>query len=182
MKSLTALLVLPLLVVPSAPAFAQSGAQCAPIASAEERLACYDAVFRLDPSAVATSSAVVESEQLIPARPSGRAPATITISCEAKGLQIAFGFAGNNISALGRDAGLTLQYDLQRRSSTLPVNADNTAILIDNPRDARAFVDSLAGVTNLTLRMTPANTRTLSVRFQVDAILQAAEPVVATCP
>lgn len=181
-KSLSALLVLPLFVLPATPVLAQnSAAQCATIAADADRLACYDSVFRVEGVTAAVQAVVIESDQLIPARPSGRAPATLTVSCEPTGLQIAFGFAGNTISALGRDAGLTLQYDLQRRSSTLPVNADNTAILISNARDARAFIDSLAGITNLTLRFTPANTRTLSVRFPVDAILQAAAPIVASC-
>ena len=184
-KVLVNRLVLPiatiLLLAPVLPAAAQSGAQCAAIAGDTERLACYDGVFRTGPS-TAEHSVTLESEQLIPARPSGRAPATITVSCDAGVLQVAFGFAGNTLSALGRDTGITLQYDLARaRSSTLPVNADNTAILIDNSRDARAFIDDLAGATNLTVRVTPASTRSLSVRFRVDAFAQEVAPVAAAC-
>lgn len=160
---------------------AQTGAQCAAIDDDGARLVCYDDVFRAASAPVDASAIVFESEQLIPARPSGRAPATITVSCQPNGLQIAFGFAGNTLSSLGNDVGMTLQYDLTRRSSTLPVNADNTAVLIDNSRDALAFIDNLAGVTNLTVRVTPASARTLSVRFRVDAFAQNVAPVVAAC-
>ena len=182
-KPLVLAIALPLLSWPAWPAMAQStGAQCAAVANDSERLACYDGLFRAAGADAAATSVTLESEQLIPARPSGRAPATITVSCEPNGLQVAFGFAGNTMSALGRDTGITLQYDLARaRSSTLPVNADNTAILIDNSRDARAFLDGLAGATNLTVRVTPASTRSLSVRFRVDAFAAEVAPVVAAC-
>lgn len=163
------------------PATAQSGAQCASIGGDTERLACYDDLFRNGAAPGDASAVTFESEQLIPARPSGRAPATITVSCEANGLQVAFGFAGNTLSSLGNDVGMTLQYDLTRRSSTLPVSADNTSVLIDNTRDALAFIDNLAGVTNLTVRVTPASTRTLSVRFRVDSFAETVAPVIEAC-
>ena len=182
MKRLVLAFVLPMLMTPAAPALAQSGAQCAAIGDDAERLACYDALFRNSASVDAPMGVTLESEQLIPAHPSGRAPATITVFCEANVLQVAFAFAGNTMSALGRDTGITLQYDLARaRSSTLPVNADNTAILIDNTADAMAFLDGLIGATNLTVRVTPASTRSLSVRFRVDAFAQEVAPVIAAC-
>ncbi len=181
MNRFAGVLALSLLMVGAGPALAQSGAQCAAVDDDAARLACYDDLFRNSGSAEPSGAVVFESEQLIPARPSGRAPATITVSCEANGLQIAFGFAGNTLSSLGNDVGLTLQYDLSRRSSTLPVNDANTAVLIDNSRDARAFIDSLAGVTNLTVRVTPASARTLSVRFRVDEFAQSVAPVVESC-
>lgn len=180
MKRFLAVLVLPALLALAGPATAQSGAQCAAIDDDAARLVCYDDLFRNVP-APSDAAVVFESEQLIPARPSGRAPATITVSCQPNGLQVAFGFAGNTLSSLGNDVGMTLQYDLTRRSSTLPVNAENTAVLIDNSRDALAFIDNLAGVTNLTVRVTPASTRTLSVRFRVDQFAQMVAPVVAAC-
>ena len=181
MKSIFNLLVLPVFLTLSAPVLAQSGAQCTGIGDDTQRLACYDNLFA--GAAPQPDGTVVsfESEQLIPARPSGRAPATITVSCEANGLQIAFGFAGNTLSSLGNDVGMTLQYDLTRRSSTLPVGNDNTSVLIDNSRDALAFIDNLAGVTNLTVRVTPTSTRTLSVRFRVDNFASAVAPVVEAC-
>jgi type VI secretion system protein VasI len=181
-KRLVLALVLPMLLAPAAPALAQSGAQCGIVADDVERLACYDALFRTSAATDAPVGVTLESEQLIPARPSGRAPATITVFCEANTLQVAFAFAGNTMSALGRDTGITLQYDLARaRSSTLPVNADNTAILIDNTADAMAFLDGLAGATNLTVKVTPASTRSLSIRFRVDAFAQEVAPVIAAC-
>ncbi len=181
MKRFVAVLILPAMLAVSAPANAQSGAQCAAIDDDAARLVCYDDLFGGDAEQDNGDAVIFESEQLIPARPSGRAPATITVSCEANGLQVAFGFAGNTLSSLGNDVGMTLQYDLTRRSSTLPVNTANTAVLIDNSRDALAFIDNLAGVTNLTVRVTPASARTLSVRFRVDSFAQDVAPVVAAC-
>ena len=166
----------------AAPAFAQSGAQCAALAADGERLACYDAIFRNGAGATETLSATFESEQLIPARPSGRRPATMTIACEAGRLSVAFAYAGNAMSALGRDAGITLQVDLQSpRSRTLMVNADNTALVIDDTAESLAFLDMLAGANNLTTRVTPANSRSLSVRFSLAGVLEQIEPVRAAC-
>lgn len=159
-----------------------SASQCTAFVSDQERLACYDRIFNPDPDAEGALSVTLDSEQLIPARPTGRAPATITVSCEAGNLSVAFGFAGNTLSSLGRDVGLTLQYDLQRaRSNTLPVSADNTEVLIDNSQDALGFLDGLAGATNLTARVTPANSRSLSVRFRVVDFDAQVAPVVAAC-
>lgn len=183
MKRAAIYLALPVFLGLALPAVAQSGGQCAAIPDNTQRLACYDTLFRASDAPVEAGLSVqLESEQLIPAQPSGRAPATITVSCEADILQVAFGFAGNTMSALGSDTGITLQYDLQRaRSSTLPVNEDNTAILFNNTRDALTFLNGLAGATNLTVRVTPASTRSLSVRFRVDAFDEAVAPVVAAC-
>jgi hypothetical protein len=181
-KLLPVIALLPLFAFAPA-AMAQSGlAQCTAIAGDLDRLACYDALF-LGPSGDAEAISVeLQSEQLIPASPTGRAPATMTVSCDAGVLRVAFGFAGNTLSALGRDTGVTLQYDLQaRRSRTLPVNADNTAVLLDNTADAAAFLDSLAGTSNLTVRVTPANSRTLSVRFRMENFSEQVAPVVAAC-
>lgn len=187
MRVLPLLTLLPLIAIPLAlaapPATAQTGvAQCITLPGDPERLACYDDLFRNAGPQAAALNVVLESEQLIPARPSGRAPATITVSCQDSVLSIAFAFAGNTMSALGNDAGLTLQNDLQAaRSRTLSVDPTNTAILLDNTRDATAFLDGLAGVTNLTARVTPVNSRSLSVRFRVDAFPAVVQPVRAAC-
>ncbi|MDB5621990.1 MAG: hypothetical protein JWR39_553 [Devosia sp.] len=181
-NKLPLLALLPLMILP-APALGQTaGAQCAGIASGVERLACYDAIFRPGTEPSGILEAVLQSQQQIPARPSGRGPATLAVRCEAGQLSVSFAFAGNTLSALGNDAGLTLQYDLQTgRSRTLPVNASNTAILIDNPAEAAAFVTSLSGVTNLTARVTPVNSRSLSVRFRVDEFVAQADAVRESC-
>lgn len=167
---------------PAAPAMAQSAAQCISIADNGQRLACYDDLFRTGSADTESLSVSFDSEQLIPARPSGRAPATMTVSCEAGALTVAFAYAGNTMSALGRDAGITFQFDLQAsRSRTLPVNDSNTAILLDNTVDAAAFLDMLAGANNLTTRVTPVNSRSLSVRFSLDGVLEAVTPVREAC-
>jgi hypothetical protein len=183
LKLLPVLALLPLFFAPAPLALAQDGAQCAAIASDAERLACYDGLFRsAAPASDFAAVARLESDQLIPARPSGRAPATMTVMCEDSNLSIAFAFAGNTMSALGRDAGITLQYDLQAaRSRTLLVNSENTAIIMTAADGAEAFLQGLEGATNLTVRVTPVNSRSLSVRFRVDAFMAEVAPVRAAC-
>lgn len=183
MMCLKLLLVLPLLLLPllpAAPIFAQqTGASCAALADDPQRLACYDGLFRGVP-ADAANSVVLNSEQLIPARPSGRQPATMTIACAAGALNIKFSFAGNTMPAIGNDAGISLQLDLQTtRNRTLPTTDNNTALLIT--RDAAAFLDSLQGASNLTVRVTPVSSRSLSVRFRVENLDEAVAPIRAAC-
>ena len=182
-KILTALIVLPLLLVQAPVAMAQSGgATCAAISADTARLACYDGLFRPHANEAGTVAVSIESEQLIPARPSGRKPAVMTVACTDGLLSVAFSFAGNTMSALGNDAGITLQLDLQAaRSRTLPASADNTALLINTTRDAEAFLDSLSGYTNLTARVTPVSSRSLSVRFRIADIADQIAPVRAAC-
>ena len=182
-RFLPVLALLPLLSVSTPAVMAQpAGAHCTTIANDAERLACFDAVFAGPAASAAESSLVLESEQLIPARPSGRQPATVTISCEAGVLRVIFAFAGNTMSALGKDAGITWQFDLQAaRSRTLPVNDGNTALLLDNTADSLAFIQSVAGATNLTVRITPVNSRSLTVRYRVDTLAEQVAPVLAAC-
>ncbi len=182
-KVLPVLALLPILSFSTLAAHAQqAGSQCTTIAGDTERLACFDAAFAAQVPDAAGALVVFESEQLIPARPNGRQPATMTVACEAGVLRVAFAFAGNTMSALGNDAGITLQSDLQAaRSRTLPVNADNTAIVLDTTRDSLAFIQSLAGATNLTVRVTPASSRSLTVRYRVDGFAEQVAPVQAAC-
>ena len=182
-RLLPVLALLPLLSVSAPAVMAQpTGAQCTTISGDAERLACFDAAFAA-PSDVAPAEGVVfESEQLIPARPNGRQPATITVSCDAGVLHVAVAFAGNTMLALCNDAGITWQFDLQAaRSRTLPVNDDNTAILLDNSRDALAFIQSVEGATNLTVRVTPVSSRSLTVRYRVDDFAERVAPVRQAC-
>jgi invasion protein IalB len=173
-----ALLLMPML--PAAPVLAQAnGASCAAIADNPERLACYDAIFRATPADAGTSVSF-NSEQLIPARPSGRQPAVMTVACAADALSVKFAFAGNIMSPIGADAGITLQLDLQAaRTLTLPTTDGNTALVIT--RDAKTFLDSLEGASNLTVRVTPVSTRSLTVRFRVEGLDEAVAPIVAAC-
>lgn len=177
-----ALFALPMLMLPTVPALAQSGAQCAAIGADAERLACYDGLFRDGAADADVVSGSVDSQQLIPARPSGRSPATITITCAAGTMRVAFAYAGNTLSVSGRDAGITMQSDVQgARSRTLPVDASNTAVEIIGNSDVQAFLAGLEGTTNLTTRITPVNSRSLNVRFSASEILEAAEPARAAC-
>ncbi|SEP83397.1 hypothetical protein SAMN05428969_1117 [Devosia sp. YR412] len=183
MRFLPVLALLPIFALSTPAVMAQqAGAQCTAISGDAERLACFDDAFVGAAAPAGNAQVVIESEQLIPARPNGRAPATITVACEANVLSVAFGFAGNTISALGRDAGITWQLDLGARSSrTLPVDASNTAVLLDNTRDSLAFLQSLEGANNLTVRVTPASARTFSVRYQLSDFAAQVAPVRAAC-
>jgi hypothetical protein len=182
-KLLPVLALLPIVVFSTPAVMAQqTGTQCTTIVGDAERLACFDAAFAAPTGEAGDTQLVFESEQLIPARPNGRRAATITVACDAGVLSVAFAFAGNTMSALGNDAGITWQFDLQAaRSRTLPVNEDNTAILLDNTPDALAFIQSLEGATNLTVRVTPVNSRSLSVRYRVDGFVDQVAPVRAAC-
>lgn len=176
------LFALALLCLGAAPAAAQSGEQCAALDNNSERLACYDGIFRSGTDGAETQSVTFQSAQLIPARPSGRAPATMTVACTAGNLSVAFAYAGNTMSALGRDAGITFQLDLQAaRSRTLLADSTNTALVIDDSAEAAAFLDMLAGANNLTTRVTPVNSRSLSVRFSLAGVLEAVAPVRDAC-
>ncbi|WDR04045.1 hypothetical protein PSQ19_08560 [Devosia algicola] len=145
-------------------------------------MACYDAIFRPNAPAEGSVSVVFTSEQSIPARPSGRGQATMTVSCDAGKLSVAFAFAGHALSGTSRDSGITLQPDLQpARTRTLPASADNRSLLIDNTQEAVTFLEQLEGATNLSVRTTPFNYRSLSVRFRIDNATDLLAPVRAAC-
>lgn len=182
-RLLPVLVLLPLLSVSTPAVVAQSaGSQCTSIAVDADRLACFDAAFADSANGATADIVVFESQQLIPARPNGREPATITVACAEGVLSVAFAFAGNTLSALGNDAGITWQFDLQAANSrTLPVNADNTAIMLDNTPESLAFIRSVAGATNLTVRVTPVSSRSLTVRYRVDTFAAQVEPVRTAC-
>ncbi len=182
-KSLTAIALLPLFLAFPVPAFSQdSGQACATIADNSQRLICYDQLFRGLRDPADAISIVFSSEQLIPARPNGRGLATMTVSCEAGTLSVAFAFAGHKLSATGRDSGITLQSDLQTaRTLILPVAADNLSLVMDTTATAAAFLDTLEGTTNLLVRTTPFSYRSLSVRFRVDGAEAAVAPIRSAC-
>src|SRR5690606_10364120 len=92
---------------------------------------CYDAIFRDARSNADAQSLVLESHQLIPAHPSGRAPATMTFACEAEGLVLRFGFAGNRLSATGSNTGISFTRDLSGdQVMTLPPNETGTELVM----------------------------------------------------
>ncbi|HHY51536.1 MAG TPA: hypothetical protein GYA10_17525 [Alphaproteobacteria bacterium] len=156
------------MAVPALPAAAQApGEACAAILDDVERLACYDAIFR-NAGTVPSDDVIIESERLIPAQPTGRAPATMIISCDAEGLRVSFAFAGQLVSNTGDIAPVTFQVDQNATIvRTLRASADNRSLSFAAGTESLAFLDSLAGGTNLRVRMTPVRQRSLAVDFRL---------------
>jgi hypothetical protein len=165
-----------------APAFAQSTPeQCAVLADDGERLACYDALFGAAVEA-AGEPIVVQSERMIPALPSGRGLATLTIACVSGAIDVSFSFAGQLVSNTSDIAPLTLQIDQNATSvRTLAANDANTALSFATPRETNAFLDSLAGGTNLKVRVTPVRQRSLTVDFRLPAVRDEIAALRAAC-
>src|SRR6218665_509606 len=89
----------------------ESGQSCAPLSDDAARLACYDAIFRDTAPVEPVEQLVLDSERLIPARPTGREPATFTIACDGAAPSVRFAFAGQLVSATGDIAPITFQVD-----------------------------------------------------------------------
>ena len=179
-------LVLPILAalaLAAPPVQAQtSGETCGRIDGRDERLACYDSLFREPAEPLPDQSVVFQSEQLIPARPSGRERALMTVACEAGNLSVQFSFAGQLLSATGSNGPITFQLDLQSaRTHTLRASPDNRALGFWTTPEAQAFLDTLPGADNLTVRVTPSNQRSLSVRFSLAGIEAAIDPIRSAC-
>lgn len=193
----------------SIPAVAQSSPErCAAIGPATERLSCYDALFRSDQFTGASENgdtpaqgmwasgvevsqiegtelpfATVQSEQLIPALPRGRAPARMTVLCRDGETAVQFAFAGQFMGTPTSQSGtITLQYDRQSpRSQSLELAADRTAIGFYDDVEARAVIDQLLQTERLYVRATPQAQRSVTVSFLMDGIEAAIEPVRDAC-
>ena len=145
----------------------QSPATCASIDDDAERLGCYDAIFRV-PGGALTDAVVLESEQLIPAAPTGRAPVTMTVACDAGELRVFLRFAGQLVSQSGDIAPVTFQVDSGATSvRTLAAREENTVTSFAAGADSVAFLDTLVGGTNLRVRMTPVRQRAVNVIFRL---------------
>lgn len=159
-------LLLLLLALPAVSARAQDDpAACAAIPAPGERLACYDAIF---PPAMPTadgSGVELRSQQEIPARPTGRRPATIAFACTEGSVRAMFGFAGQLLSASGDNVPLSFQVDLGSTTvRNLPVSDDNRFAVLAG-RDAETLLDTLEGARALRVRVTPQGARSLTVDF-----------------
>lgn len=191
------------------PVLAQTSPEdCAAIGPATERLDCYDSLFRADvftgesedettpeqgmwASGVEVSQiegtelpfAAVQSEQLIPAFPSGRSPARLTILCRDGETAVQFSFAGHAMASPNSTAGsITLQYDRQPpRSQSLPLNGDRTAIGFYSDAEAREIIARLLQTNRLYVRATPLAQRSVTVSFLMEGIEAALEPVREAC-
>lgn len=164
-----------------APALGQeTGESCAAIGDDAQRLACYDGVFRDAPEAPGGLS--YDSERLIPARPSGRAPATFALACVAGQPQVSFGFAGQLVSATGDIAPATLQIDQrQTQVRTMQSTEANTRLTFGSPRETQAFLDSLEGGRSLEVRVTPIGQRSLTVNFRLAEALDEIRALRESC-
>lgn len=182
--------------------------RCAAIGPATERLACYDSVFRsgqftggsgdeqtpaqgMWASGVEVSQiegtelpfATIQSEQLIPALPRGRAPARLTILCRDGETVVQFSFAGQFMGTPTSQSGtITLQYDRQPpRSQSLELSPDRMAIGFYDDREARAVIDQLLESERVFVRATPQSLRSVTVSFLMEGIEAALEPVRESC-
>jgi type VI secretion system protein VasI len=169
------------------PAHAQdTGESCAAIAADAERLACYDGIFRPDDGpAIETPAATevrIQSEQQIPARPTGRAPAEMVIACVEGGASVRFAFANQLLSSTNDNAGVTLQVDLGGNLvRNLPVDADNTSVGFATATDAATFLETLEGARSLRVRITPVRQRSLIVDFRLADFRDEIEALRASC-
>ena len=167
-----------------APALAQTAAaqaaQCVAIADDAERLACYDALFRADGEPA--EAIVVQSARMIPAQPTGRDFAKMTLACPAEGLDVSFEFAGQLVSNTGDIAAVTFQLDQGGTTvRTMSASEDNRLLRFASARDAGAFVDGLEGATNLKVRMTPVRQRSVTVDFRLPDVAEQIAALRAGC-
>jgi hypothetical protein len=169
--------------LPVSPVMAQStGAACAGVEDDAERLACYDTVFRNAAPKAGDNMLMLQSEQLIPARPSGRERATMTTSCLDQVLSVQFHFANQFLSVTGDFAPITFQVDqASARTRTLNASPDNMALGFWTTGESNAFLTTLKGGNNLTVRVTPAYARSLTVRFALAGFEEAVAPIRAAC-
>ena len=167
----------------SAPAFAQeTGASCSQIGDDAERLACYDKLFRTTGQPSGGTAVTIESERLIPALPTGRKPAEMIVACDSGLLTVQFRFAGQLVSATGDIAPITFQVDQNATAvRTLRPSPDNAAAGFWTTSESLAFLNSLAGGTNLKVRMTPVRQRSMTVDFRLAEQREAIEAARNAC-
>jgi hypothetical protein len=157
---------------------------CSVIADDGERLACYDALFRDrgGERGEVAEAVVLDSERLIPARPTGRAPATMTVECSNGAVLVSFAFANQLVSNTSDIAAVTLQVDQNATAvRTLRASADNTTLSFAAGRESQAFLDSLEGGTSLKVRMTPVRQRSVTVDFRLPEHIAAIEAIRQSC-
>lgn len=182
--------------------------RCALIGPATERLACYDSLFRSEQftgegdaadapamgmwaSGIEISQiegterpfATLQSEQLIPALPRGRAPARLAILCVDGTTVVQFSFAGYPMGTATSNSGtITLQYDRQPpRSQSLQLSMDRTALGFFSSSDALAFIEQLRETERLFVRAQPQAQRSVTVSFSMEGIEEALTPVREAC-
>jgi type VI secretion system protein VasI len=171
-------------LMPAAPALAQQdAAACAAIADDGERLACYDGIFRptgdIEPGGEAI---ILNSERMIPARPTGRGLATMTVACGERGIGVAFAFAGQLVSNTGDIAPITFQVDAGASTvRTLSADSANTTLSFASVSEAEAFLNAIEGGTNLKVRMTPVRLRSLNVDFRLEAVADQLAALRSNC-
>ncbi len=156
----------------AAPALGQvTGESCAAIAGDAQRLACYDTIFR-GGGTEQPELLLFQSEQLIPARPSGRERATFQLACLDGAPDVRFVFAGQQMSATGDIAALTLQVDQgATQVRTMQAAEDNRSLRFGTVSETNAFLDTLVGGDTLKVRATPVRQRSLNVTFDLELAL-----------
>jgi type VI secretion system protein VasI len=165
-----------------APASGQeTGESCGAIGNDTQRLACYDGIFR-SVSGDAPAALTFDSERLIPARPSGREPATMTIACVASAPVVSFSFANQLVSGTADIAPVTLQVDQgPTQVRTMRSSPDNLSLTFANARESELFFDSLLGGERLRVRMTPVRQRSVNITFRLQEAVPQIEALRDSC-
>lgn len=178
-----AAVVLGTIILSAPPVIGQDSdaAACAAIAADGQRLACYDAIFRTVPMATG-EAVVIASEQMIPARPSGRGHASLRLICENGELQVRFGFAGQAVTITGTNGPITFQFDQNPPTvRNLEASADNLEIGYWRSVDSRVFLSRFAGADALRVRITPPNLRSLAVDFHIAEAMPQIQALSESC-
>lgn len=181
--------------------------RCAMIGPATERLVCYDGLYRnydLASGSVADQDevgfwasgievsqisgtevpfATLQSEQLIPALPRGRAPARLAITCVDGKTSVQMMFAGQAMgTANSNSAPITIQFDRQPgRSRSLLLSSDRNALVFYDNEAAIEFIGQLQEAEKLFIRVQPQQQRSLTVSFNLQGLDEALMPVREVC-
>ncbi len=183
-RLLSILAVLPAMLLPAIPpAVAQQTPQlCAAVVADAERLACYDALFRTGEPTTPAERLVIPSQQLIPAIPTGRRPAEMILACGPSGVVLNLTFAGQVLVETSQETAVTFQRDLgAQQTRNLPATADDLGVGFASPADTDMFLNQLAGVRTLRVRITPPRQRSLVVDFRIADQVEAIAALRQSC-
>ncbi len=181
------------------PAAAQTGAECARIASPDDRLSCYDALFvtpvatpqaglwavqetrsALDDSRRVTLT--LDSTEPMPGRFGQQEPATLIIRCEQNTTALFIIWGGHFMSDLNRGGRVDYRIDAQPPGNiTMRVSNNNMALGLWNGGASIPFIRRLLDGSELYVRATPFSESRIEARFPIAGLTEAIQPLRAAC-